>query len=123
MNDTILEMLQRFAEAAGFSEPKSIGAIVGSIIGSVLSFLGVIFLVLIIYGGYMYMTAMGSEEKVNKAKKIIVDASIGLVIGYHFVVLCHQLYSDRGIDKSNGDEVKSSLVRYCTYNVNLIQYC
>ncbi len=80
MNDTILEMLQKFAEAAGFSEPKSIGAIVGSIIGSILSFLGVIFLVLIIYGGYMYMTAMGSEEKVSRAKKIIVDASIGLVI-------------------------------------------
>lgn len=80
MNDTILEVLKKFAEAAGFSEPKSIGAIVVSIIASALSFLGVIFLVLIIYGGYMYMTAMGSEEKVGRAKKNIVDASIGLVI-------------------------------------------
>jgi hypothetical protein len=80
MNDTILEVLKKFAKAAGFSEPKSIAGIVGSLIASVLSFLGVIFLVLIIYGGFIYMTAAGSEEKVQRAKKIIVDASIGLVI-------------------------------------------
>lgn len=80
MQDTILEVLKKFAEAAGFSEPKSIASIVGSIIASALSFLGVLFLILIIYGGFIYMTAGGSETKVQFAKKIIVNAFIGLVI-------------------------------------------
>jgi TRAP-type C4-dicarboxylate transport system permease small subunit len=80
MSDTILETLKKFAEAAGFGLAKSIPEIVGSIIGAVLSFLGVVFLILIIYGGFIWMTAGGNETKVERAKKIIVDATIGVII-------------------------------------------
>lgn len=52
----------------------------GIIIGTVLSFLGVIFLVLTIAGGIMWMTAGGNTEQVGKAKKLITSAAIGLVI-------------------------------------------
>jgi hypothetical protein len=45
-----------------------------------LSFLGVIFLLLLIYGGYLWMTDQGNEEQVAKAKKIIQTAIIGLII-------------------------------------------
>lgn len=54
--------------------------IVGSIIGAALSLLGIIFLVLMLYGGYLWMTSYGAEQKVTKAKNLIVDALIGLVI-------------------------------------------
>lgn len=47
---------------------------------AVLSFLGVIFLGLIIYGGYVWMDARGNSEEAEKAKTIIINASIGLVI-------------------------------------------
>ena len=61
------------------SSPSAQEAI-GQIIGIILSFLGIIFFVLVIYGGFLWMTAAGSEEQVGKAKKIIVYAAIGIII-------------------------------------------
>jgi len=49
-------------------------------IGFVLSFIGVLFLILTIYGGINWMTAGGNEQKVEKAKTIIINAIIGLLI-------------------------------------------
>ncbi len=45
-----------------------------------LSFLGVIFLILMVYGGYLWMTARGKEDQVNKARDLIIAAVIGLII-------------------------------------------
>ncbi|MGE5425504.1 MAG: hypothetical protein ACM3PZ_00205 [Bacillota bacterium] len=53
---------------------------VGSIIGIVLSFVGVIFLVLIIYAGLNWMTASGNADKVGKSKDMMINAVIGLII-------------------------------------------
>lgn len=53
---------------------------VGSLIGIFLSFLGVIFLILTVYAGFMWMTAMGEEKKIAKAKNILIGAVVGLVI-------------------------------------------
>ncbi len=50
------------------------------IIRAALGLLGIISLVLVLYGGFVYMTAGGSEEKVAQGKKILVNAGIGLVI-------------------------------------------
>ena len=52
----------------------------GIIIQVALSLLGIIFMGLIIYAGYNWMTAMGDEQKVTKAKDTITRAVIGLVI-------------------------------------------
>ena len=54
--------------------------LIGDIVRVVLSFLGVIFLVLIIYGGYMWMLARGNEQQVEKAKNVMKAAIIGLII-------------------------------------------
>jgi len=54
--------------------------IIGTVIQMALSLLGVIFLVLMLYAGYHWMTAQGEEEKVNKAKDTITRAIIGLII-------------------------------------------
>lgn len=54
--------------------------IVGRIIQIVLAFLGVITLVLIMYAGFLWMTSGGDENKVDKAKAMIKNAVIGLVI-------------------------------------------
>lgn len=53
---------------------------IGGIIKIFLSFLGVIFLLLMIYGGYTWMTARGNEQEVEKAKSLIKNALIGLII-------------------------------------------
>jgi len=51
-----------------------------SIVRLLLGFLGIIAIVIILYGGFTWMTAAGNEEKVGKAKQIITAGIIGLVI-------------------------------------------
>ncbi|OGF26555.1 hypothetical protein A2477_00205 [Candidatus Falkowbacteria bacterium RIFOXYC2_FULL_47_12] len=62
------------------SEKASVATIVGRVINVVLSFVGVVFLILIIYGGFIWMTAGGSEEKVGQAINIFTAAAYGLMI-------------------------------------------
>jgi len=80
MTEKMLEYLRVTAEAAGFGEPKGLPEIVGAIIGTFLSFLGIIFVCLIIYGGFLWMTSGGNEMKIMRAKEVLVQAIIGLII-------------------------------------------
>ncbi len=80
MKEVMFESLRVVAEAAGFAEPKSLPEIIGAIIGVFLSFLGIIFLCLIMYGGFTWMTSGGNETKVLKAKKILERSIIGFII-------------------------------------------
>jgi ketopantoate hydroxymethyltransferase len=54
--------------------------IIASIINVVLGFLGIIAVVIIVLGGFKWMTAGGNEDKVDEAKKLITAGAIGLVI-------------------------------------------
>lgn len=63
------------------SDPgKFVSTRVGVIVGAILAFIGVIFMLLIIYGGILWMTARGNEQQVEKAKSLIIQATIGLII-------------------------------------------
>jgi len=59
---------------------KSVTEIAASIINIFLGLLGIIAVVLIIYGGFLWMTSKGNEEQVKKAKMLIINAVIGLSI-------------------------------------------
>ncbi len=54
--------------------------LIGNIIAVALSFVGAIFFLLILYAGFLWMTAFGSSEKVDKAKSILEHAAAGLLI-------------------------------------------
>lgn len=45
-----------------------------------LGFLGLLAVIMVIYGGVLYVTAAGEQEKVDKGKKIIMYAVVGIVI-------------------------------------------
>lgn len=60
--------------------PNPFPEMVGSILGWALGILGVVFLVIIMIGGYIWMMAAGNEEKVRKAKTMIGAAMSGLFI-------------------------------------------
>lgn len=45
-----------------------------------LTFLGVVAVIMIIYGGVTYVTAAGKDEAVGNAKKIIIYALVGIII-------------------------------------------
>lgn len=54
--------------------------VIGRIIQIALSLLGAIAVVLVIYAGFLWMTSGGDEEKIGRAKKILKNAAIGLLI-------------------------------------------
>jgi len=58
----------------------SLAGIVATVVKAFLGLLGIIFLVLIIYAGFEWMTAQGDEKKVDKAKDTLTRAVIGLII-------------------------------------------
>lgn len=60
--------------------PLTVSQIIGMIINAFLGLVGVIYLVLIIYSGVVWMTAGGNEETITKAKKKLVNATIGLIL-------------------------------------------
>lgn len=59
---------------------RDLRSIITSIIQVVLGFLGLALVVLVAYAGYILMTANGDSEKVQKGKKTIVTALVGLLI-------------------------------------------
>ena len=61
-------------------ENSSLSSIIGTIVGAALAFLGIVFFILMIMGGFTWMTSMGNEQSAAKAKDIIMAAVIGLVI-------------------------------------------
>lgn len=68
------------SNAYGTSTPTDLLQMIGTIINVALGFLGVIFLLLTVYAGFLWMTSQGNEEQTAKAKGILTTAVVGLVI-------------------------------------------
>jgi len=45
-----------------------------------ITFLGLIAVVMVMYAGFLWMTSDGDPEKVNKAKKTLINSVIGLIV-------------------------------------------
>lgn len=50
------------------------------IVNFILGFLGLVAVLFVIYGGFLYVTSAGNNEKVDQGKKIITYAVVGIVI-------------------------------------------
>jgi hypothetical protein len=72
-------LLEEVGGRAGAGD-VTIETAVGNGIGIVLSLVGLIFLVLMVYAGVLWLTARGEEGQVEKSRKIIVSSVIGLVL-------------------------------------------
>lgn len=72
--------LQNVQKGIGGNVPSDISVVVGNIIKTVLSLVGIIFLILTVYAGYLWMTARGEDEQVSKAKEIIKSSITGLFV-------------------------------------------
>ncbi len=59
---------------------QDLKATIGSVISVILGFLGVVAIVIVLMGGFKYMTAGGAAEKTDEAKKYIINGIIGLAI-------------------------------------------
>ncbi|MBM5790007.1 hypothetical protein FJZ23_02905 [Candidatus Parcubacteria bacterium] len=68
-----------FASSAGLGE-KDLVDTIASIIRVALGFLGIIAVIIILLGGFKWMTSQGNDTKVADAKKLIYAGIIGIVI-------------------------------------------
>lgn len=72
--------LEETAEKAGVKVDAEPAEIIGQFLKVFIGFLGIVLLVVIIYGGFLWMTAGGDETQVEKAKAWILNGIIGLII-------------------------------------------
>lgn len=78
--ETAGELAGAVGKNAGLGEPKPLTAIIGQLINVALGFLGIVLLAYLLFAGFLWMTAGGETEKVDKAKSMIRNAIIGLII-------------------------------------------
>lgn len=71
--------LDTVASSSGLGN-TSLPTLVGTILQFLLSLLGIILFGMILYAGFMWMTAGGDPKKVQTAKDYIRDAVIGLLL-------------------------------------------
>jgi len=79
---------------------RKVAFILGLFVGSLLAFLGVVFVLLMIQAGVRWMTARGNEQEVERAKNAIQHAAVGLlivVLAYAFVTLVSTLVTNAGL--------------------------
>ena len=76
---TISAGLENAAEGS-YSDTATLTVFIGNLIQALLTATGILFLVLTVWAGIIYMTASGDDTKIKKAKGMIVSALVGLII-------------------------------------------
>jgi dolichyl-phosphate-mannose--protein O-mannosyl transferase len=79
LSDRVNAQAENMQNTAGLGD-VSLGVVISMVIRAALTLLGIIFLVIIVFAGYRWMTASGNEEAIQKAQSSIKRAIIGLVI-------------------------------------------
>lgn len=77
---TLLKEIGKVIFDTGDGTPPNLTDVIGKLIKWVLGFVGTIFFALMLYAGFLWMTAQGETEKVDKARSILIQATIGVVI-------------------------------------------
>ena len=71
----------------------NIPVILGRFVSAAIGLVGAIFLVMLIYGGFVWMTAGGDSKKVATARKTLINAVLGILVvalSYTFVTVIFQ---------------------------------
>lgn len=111
----------------GLTKATSAREFILNITNFALSFLGLIAVIIIIYGGFLYVTAGGKDEQMEKGKKSVMYAIIGIIVVLSSYAVVNTLIGEAaggGEDRggggiySSGDSVTGEDVDI--YNVNII---
>jgi hypothetical protein len=84
--DTCGDLQKQFDEAGGGklfeNAPKycSVEALYTKFINTALFFIGIVGVIALIYGGYLYMTARGNEAQVKKGRQVLTWAIVGVIV-------------------------------------------
>ncbi len=75
-----LDNIKGTLQAGGGAATASLPVLIGNLINVVLGVMGILFVILIVYAGILYLQGGMDKEKISKAKSLIVNAIVGLVI-------------------------------------------
>jgi len=66
--------------SSSYNTTRNLDLVLGDIILIILSSIGAVFVIFIVYAGYLWMTASGNEQKVDKSIQILKQSIIGLIV-------------------------------------------
>jgi uncharacterized membrane protein YbhN (UPF0104 family) len=72
-------LLEQVGEQSGVPKAE-LTTVIANLIKTVLGFVGILLILIILYAGFLWMTAGGVPDNVTKAKAWLTNAIIGLVI-------------------------------------------
>jgi len=93
--------LRQVSEILGWNSVPSSGVgtsltlleIAGNILNFLLSVVGIVALIMLVVGAFMYLTAAGDEDRIDTGKKIVKYSIIGIAIALAALVLVRQVAS------------------------------
>ena len=94
-----------YAEQTGLPT-TDIRLIIANVIRVTLGLMGLMAVVIILYGGWLWMSAGGNEEQIAKAKKTLINGAIGLIIilsAYSIVLFVMRLLGLDGYGVGTGE--------------------
>ncbi|MFA6514154.1 MAG: hypothetical protein WCT50_02595 [Patescibacteria group bacterium] len=83
-DNTLIEGQEGFTDVGrvfgGEKAQKDVRSLIIDFVLIILTFLAIIFLVLVVFAGFKYMTSAGNKDKTDEAVKLLRNAVIGLII-------------------------------------------
>jgi len=93
------DLFEQWRVNFGLEDPfggRSIPQIIARLISHILPLVGALFLVMFIYGGFVWFTSGDSAERVKKAQQILVNAAIGMAIVFSAYAIVYNLITKFG---------------------------
>ncbi|MBP9686914.1 MAG: hypothetical protein KBD66_03915 [Candidatus Doudnabacteria bacterium] len=79
----------QFTSKGEIAQSETVGQLIVGVINVLLSLLFALVVLMVIYGGFLYVTAAGADDKAKKGRKVVTQALIGMAI----VILAYVLVS------------------------------
>ncbi len=115
--DDLDKQLQATAgtQGANFGEAVDPRIAAAVLIRNVLTLLGTLLLVYVVWGGFLWMTSAGNEDRIEKGKLTIVRGAVGLIIilsAYSITLFVTQFLTPNPIPGSPADSLEADQRQY-----------
>lgn len=94
---------------------------IAQIINWVLGIVGLLLTIVIIYGGWSYMTSMGNEDKARKAKSILTYSIIGITVIFASWIIVNYLIGAFSADFTACDHIDPDSWEYNFANCDMYE--
>lgn len=94
---TFKGVVERVACAGAIDSPNATGetdsiiTIVGNVLSIAYSVLGIVFVTLLVFAGYLWLTARGNEDQVTRAQTLIRNSVIGIIIIFIAFIISREI--------------------------------